>query len=442
MDECPGEVVDTSAASSSLGEERRDEVNARLRLVLDNTADVIVQYSTDGTLLWASPSLRRELGWFPEDVVGTRAELIHPDDRDLLRRGLEEASAAGTDTISGRARAVAADGSTRWVHGITRIVRADDGSVASLVSSLRDITEQVATERALADSERHYRMLADNATDVVIHTGSDGLIDWVSPSVRQILGRRPSELIGSRVIDFMHPADVGRTMQMIHELLALGQTGGRTEARFDTAHGRWRWMSMVGRGLFDADGALVGGIDTLRDIQSEHDAREELRRLATRDPLTGLANRRQLVARLAVVLGHQPHHGARTGVLFVDVDHLKQLNDEHGHHVGDDVLVELAHRVSAVVGPDDVVARFGGDEFVVLMPALDRLDDGARIATAVHDALAAPVRVGDDLVEVSVSIGLALAAPTDTPEMLLRRADTALYRAKTGGRGRTEADGA
>ena len=283
MDECPGEVVDTSAASSSLGEERRDEVNARLRLVLDNTADVIVQYSTDGTLLWASPSLRRELGWFPEDVVGTRAELIHPDDRDLLRRGLEEASAAGTDTISGRARAVAADGSTRWVHGITRIVRADDGSVASLVSSLRDITEQVATERALADSERNYRMLADNATDVVIHTGSDGLIDWVSPSVRQILGRRPSELIGSRVIDFMHPADVGRTMQMIHELLALGQTGGRTEARFDTAHGRWRWMSMVGRGLFDADGALVGGIDTLRDIQSEHDAREELRRLATRD---------------------------------------------------------------------------------------------------------------------------------------------------------------
>ena len=155
MDECPGEVVDTSAASSSLGEERRDEVNARLRLVLDNTADVIVQYSTDGTLLWASPSLRRELGWIPEDVVGTRAELIHPDDRDLLRRGLEEASAAGTDTISGRARAVAADGSTRWVHGITRIVRADDGSVASLVSSLRDITEQVATERALADSERH-----------------------------------------------------------------------------------------------------------------------------------------------------------------------------------------------------------------------------------------------------------------------------------------------
>ena len=76
------------------------------------------------------------------------------------------------------------------------------------------------------------------------------------------------------------------------------------------------------------------------------------------------------------------------------------------------------------------------------MPALDRLDDGARIATAVHDALAAPVRVGDDLVEVSVSIGLALAAPTDTPDMLLRRADTALYRAKTGGRGRTEADGA
>jgi diguanylate cyclase (GGDEF)-like protein/PAS domain S-box-containing protein len=441
MDEFRAEVVHASALSSSLGEERRDAVNARLRLVLDNTADVIVQYTVDGILLWASPSLRRELGWFPDDIVGTRTELLHPDDRDLLRRALEDAAATGNDTISGRARVVAADGSTRWMHGITRIVRADDGTVASLVSSLRDITEQVATERALADSERHYRMLAENATDVVIHTGADGLIDWVSPSVRQILGRPPSELVGSRVIDFMHPADVGRTTQLIRELLTLGRTGGRTEARFATGDGRWRWMSMVGRALFDSCGSLVGGIDTLRDIQSEHDAREALRRLATRDPLTGLANRRQLVARLAVVLGHQPHHGARTGVLFVDVDHLKQLNDEHGHQVGDDVLVELAHRVAAVVGPDDVVARFGGDEFVVLMPMLDRLDDGARVATAVHDALAPPVRVGEELVEVTVSIGLALASPTDTPDMLLRRADTALYRAKTGGRSRTEADG-
>jgi diguanylate cyclase (GGDEF)-like protein len=243
------------------------------------------------------------------------------------------------------------------------------------------------------------------------------------------------------VIDFMHPADVARTRAQIREVLALGETGGRTEARFDAGDGRWRWMSMVGRALVDADGNVVGGIDTLRDIQSEHDAREELRRLATRDPLTGLANRRQLVARLAVALGHHPHRDVRTGLLFIDVDRLKEINDEHGHQVGDDVLVELAARVSAAVGVDDVVARFGGDEFVVLMQSLSGLDAGARIASAVHVALAPPVRVGTSLVDVSVSIGLAIAASTDTPDTLLRRADTALYRAKTRGRGRTEADG-
>jgi diguanylate cyclase (GGDEF)-like protein/PAS domain S-box-containing protein len=421
-------------------EERRDEANARLRLVLENSVDVIVQYDLDGTLLWASPSLRHALGWAPDAVVGTHWEITEPADRPLLERALADALARGDDTLATRSRVRTADGGTRWVHGVTRIVRDDDGGVSSLVSNLRDISEQVATEQALIDSERHYRMLADNATDVVIHSGADGLIAWVSPSVQSILGRSPQDLIGARVVDFMHPADVARTRAIIREALALGETGGRTEVRFDTGDGRWRWMSMVGRALLDPDGRVVGGIDTLRDIQSEHDAREELRRMATRDPLTGLANRRQLMARLAVALGHRSHRDVRAGVLFVDVDRLKAINDEHGHQVGDDVLVELAARVDAAVGVDDVVARFGGDEFVVLLTDVSSVEHAARVATTVHAALAPPVRVGTRLLDVSVSIGLALAAATDTPDTLLRRADTALYRAKTGGRGRTEAE--
>ena len=427
-------------AAEGPDEDRRDEANARLRLVLDNTADVIVQYTLDGTLLWASPSLRRVLGFDPAEVVGRRLELVVPEDRPVLERALEAALHTGDDTVVTRSRVRTADGTTRWTHGVTRIVRDADGTVSSLVSSVRDISEQVATERALEESERHYRMLADNATDVVIHSGADGRITWVSPSVHTILGRRPAELVGSRVTDFMHPADVERTRAIIRETLALGQTGGRTEARFDTGDGRWRWMSMVGRAIVDDDGVLRGGIDTLRDIQSEHEAREELRRLATRDPLTGLANRRQLVARLAVALGHRPATSGRTAVLFIDVDRLKAINDEHGHQAGDDVLVELAQRLAAAVGIDDVVGRFGGDEFVVLLRAVASTDEADAVAAAVHDALARPVRITTGLVDVTVSIGLAVAASTDTPDTLLRRADTALYRAKEGGRGRTEHD--
>ena len=164
MGECrPG--PDELTAAVGPDEDRRDEANARLRLVLDNTVDVIVQYDLEGTLLWASPSLRRELGWFPEDLVGTHWEIVHPDDRALLERALDDALTNGEDTILSRTRVHAADGSARWVHGVTRLVRDAEGRLSSLVSSLRDIDEQVATERALAESERHYRMLADNATD-------------------------------------------------------------------------------------------------------------------------------------------------------------------------------------------------------------------------------------------------------------------------------------
>jgi len=424
---------DAEAAARAL-----HDLTAQHRLVLENLSDVIVQYDPQGLVLWASPSLRSTFGYDDEAVVGTRLRLSAPDTADATWAGLQARMDAGDDLIDQLGPVVRADGTVRLATSRTRVVRDEGGCIRYVVATLRDITEQAEAERALSASEAHYRMLADNSADVVLHSRPGGLIDWASPSAEPILGYRPEDLVGRRVADLMHPDDLDRVAGFIRASLAEGMLTGRLEARFRAADGSWRWMSDSGRAVLDDDGAVLGGIDSLRDVTVEHEMRDELARQARRDSLTGLPNRRGLLDRLEAVLAHEPRAGTRAAVLFLDLDRLKELNDTHGHALGDAVLVEVGLRITATLRSDDVVGRFAGDEFVVLLPSLRSPADAGLVAEEIHRRLVAPVVLDGSAVKASVSIGIATTRPGDRPEDVLRRADEALYRAKAAGRSRTE----
>jgi diguanylate cyclase (GGDEF)-like protein/PAS domain S-box-containing protein len=414
------------------------DLTAQHRLVLENVSDVIVQYDPQGLVLWASPSLRTTFGYDDEVVVGTRLRLSDPDVADAARERLQARMDAGDDLIDHLGPVVCADGTARLATSRTRVVRDEGGSIRYVVATLRDITDQAEAERALSASEAHYRMIAENSADVVLHSRRGGAIDWVSPSAEPILGYRPEDLIGRRVADLMHPDDLERVAGYIRSSLAEGRLTGRLEARFRAADGSWRWMSDSGRAVLDDDGAVLGGIDSLRDVTVEHEMREELARQARRDALTGLPNRRDLLDRLEAVLAHEPRAGTCSAVLFLDLDRLKELNDTYGHALGDAVLVEVGRRITATLRSDDVVGRFAGDEFVVLLPSLRAPADAALVAEEIHRRLVDPVVLEGVAVRASVSIGIGTARPGDRPEDVLRRADEALYRAKATGRSRTE----
>ena len=437
----------TVVPSSRTGEEAQSvahalrTLTARFGLVLENMSDVIVQYDSAGRVLWASPSVRTSFGYDEDALVGTTFRLEHPDDDDAVGTDIIERMAAGEDVVDSHGRAICADGSVRWVVGRTRVVRTSTGELDYIVSTFRDVTGQTEGDAALAASEAHYRMLADNSSDVVLHTDSaSGLVDWASPSAEAILGYRPDELVGRRVPDLMHPDDLAHVRGYVRDAMAADQHTGHVEARFRDKDGSWRWMSDSGRAVLADDGTVLGGIDSLRDVSAEHAMREELETLARSDALTGLPNRRDLLDRLGAVLGHEPRAGTSVAVLFLDVDHLKDLNDDHGHAAGDTVLVEVGHRIRRALRSEDVVGRFAGDEFVVLLPSLASPDDAWRVADAIHQQVARPIHTGGAALRVSVSIGLTIARTGDRPEDVLHRADVALYRAKDSGRARTEAD--
>ena len=201
-------------------------------------------------------------------------------------------------------------------------------------------------------------------------------------------------------------------------------------------------MARVERGEADIDifdlsradevGTLSRAFHSLTRQRALADA--EMARLASTDPLTGLYNRRKFEGELDMSLRRAARNGSLAGVAYLDIDHFKLINDNHGHGADDGVLVEFARRLSTTVRATDTVARLAGDEFVVLFEGLAAGDELAGLGHKIVEAMRPPFQVDGTPLAVTTSVGLALATPGITREALLRQADEALYAAKAGGR--------
>jgi diguanylate cyclase (GGDEF)-like protein/PAS domain S-box-containing protein len=202
--------------------------------------------------------------------------------------------------------------------------------------------------------------------------------------------------------------------------------------------GEVRWLSCEGLVELDAAGAVVRYRGTAQDVTGRRRAEEELAHQAVHDALTGLPNRWLVTERLEQALAGASRTGSEVAVLFVDVDRFKLVNDGRGHAAGDGVLVTLAERLRAIVRSDDVVGRFGGDEFVVVCEGRTAALESALMAERITGALREPVLIDGQEVFLSASIGIAVSDGGDPPESLLRDADAAMYRAKAKGRARCE----
>ncbi|MEI8083014.1 MAG: PAS domain S-box protein, partial [Actinomycetes bacterium] len=246
---------------------------AQLSLVLDNTADVVARMGPDGTLLWASPSMKAAFGWDPEEVVGTRFRLAAPESQQELSDMFARAVADHADGFSARQRVACADGSLRWADTANTLVWAEDGGLDSMIVSLRDVTDQVIAQQALADRERVLQRMLENATDVVLNLAPDHTYRWVSPSVRRVLGWEPEQLVGKSGADMIHPDDFSKIIAA-RQLPDAGMAWVET-FRYRQADGTYRWMSGTSREILDDDGVVQSRVVGLRDVDALVNARQE-----------------------------------------------------------------------------------------------------------------------------------------------------------------------
>jgi diguanylate cyclase (GGDEF)-like protein/PAS domain S-box-containing protein len=280
----------------------------------------------------------------------------------------------------------------------------------------------------------HFRLLVQNATDIVTITGPDGALRYASPAMMVVLGRDPDADVGTELLALTHPEDLP-TVEQAHASIA--QTPGssvRFQARFRHADGTWRWLELISSNLLH-EPSIAGRVSNARDITETREIQEQLRHQAGHDPLTGLANRLLFTQRIEKSVADQR---PQVRVALMDLDDFKTVNDTLGHGVGDQLLIALAARMQQSVRPGDLVARLGGDEFALVF-------DGASAAEVqdvlrrVNDALCVPIKLGGQVITARASFGTAECRAGDDAGEVLRRADVAMYAAKADGGGKIRA---
>jgi diguanylate cyclase (GGDEF)-like protein/PAS domain S-box-containing protein len=304
----------------------------------------------------------------------------------------------------------------------------------------RNVRNRIELDRVRRESERfaaeaRFRIVFDTAAMGIIVVGRDGFVREANPAFHAMLGYPIGSLVGNRMSTHSDTADREMTLARFEELKAGTITQYAYEKRYVRSDGSVLWAEVNVSRFSDDDPAGWFAIGLIENVTERKRIEQKLLYDATHDALTGLANRSLFAARLNDVLARRPDGTA--AVIFIDLDHFKVVNDSLGHAAGDRLLCTVAERLQQQVGPNDTVARFGGDEFAVLFAELAHVADLTRRVKLLQEKVAEPLDVEGRSIYTSASIGVAPLTPRyGRAEDLLRDADTAMYRAKAEGRSR------
>jgi diguanylate cyclase (GGDEF)-like protein/PAS domain S-box-containing protein len=277
-----------------------------------------------------------------------------------------------------------------------------------------------------------------NASDVILIARPDTTITYQTPSAERILGYRDGSLEGRRFTTLLHPDDIEQALAEYTGVASRAGTSITAKWRIQHCDGSWRHVEVTTTNLMH-EPTLEGIVLTLRDVSERTSLEEELKHQAFHDALSGLANRALFRDRLEHALARATRSKSSLAVLFLDLDDFKLINDSLGHTTGDALLVAVAGRLSESLRSGDTAARFGGDEFAVLLEETSSPEEACQAAERLISALRAPLVIEDHEIQVCVSVGVALSqAGREDPTELMQAADVAMYAAKAHGKGRYE----
>ncbi|MCC6434535.1 MAG: diguanylate cyclase, partial [Acidimicrobiales bacterium] len=318
---------------------------------------------------------------------------------------------------------------------VVRVVASPEQSSAHLVVLLRPLQESARQIERLRRSEHRFNTLLGHLPVGILGSESGLRVDYVNSAVAEVFGVGPELLLGLGWLDFLHIDDVDRACDAVEEALAERRPAF-VPLRIARPDGEERWTHL--RVAPVGVGDDLGFVASLDDVTEQRQLGDALSYQARHDLLTGLLNRSMVEERLREYLERAATHGARPALLFVDLDDFKDINDSLGHLVGDKVLTAMADRLYAGAQPHGSVARFGGDEFVVIMPHLPTADAALALANTMVEAVTRPLQIDGHDVHCTASAGVAWLVSDEViatnASEFLRRADLALYQAKRGGK--------
>jgi diguanylate cyclase (GGDEF)-like protein/PAS domain S-box-containing protein len=415
----------------------------RLQIAIECARLTVWDAEVESGEVYLSEGWARMRGEEPRPVRMAAAaymELVHPEDRDEVNRVAWETVKGDRNYYDQEYRLQTVDGRWIWLLSRGRVSeRGTDGRAKRMSGTLMDVTARKQAEERLMVSEQRFRDVVDAAGEYVWESDPQFRLTYVSDRIEAMLGFKPQEVLGRPPSDFLAPGETSHSQSWYKSHAAPDGTFRGLEQCVISKSGRHVWQRITGIPVRNAQGELTGYRGTAMDVTEAKEARQRLEYLATRDSLTGLPNRALLADRTAQAIAQAQRSGEQAALLFIDLDNFKQVNDSLGHHAGDQLLKQVAARLTEAVRRADTISRQGGDEFVILLSSLKDTGPVAAIAAKVCAELARPfegLAAGQAAgVHSTGSVGIALF-PGDGADFieLMKKADAAMYRAKARGR--------
>lgn len=414
------------------------ESETRFSALIEQSSDITLVLDSHGKISFASPAVYAQLGYEKNEIIGINileivGTLSARKQAIMVLKKLMDNKPVGAFEFD----ILTKSGERKTFEVVVNDLR-DENAIGGIVCNSRDISERKLAEIEVEKAKALYENALSNAPIGVALVHQNGEVFFSNDALREFLGLTTQQQDIFNIRTSIAYEDQAAFKDMWESLEYRGSDRTTKELRFDHPDGRYRWGLISTQSVFDDD-VFQYYVVQIEDTTERRSIAERLEYQAIHDPLTGLPNRLLFVDRLEVALLRTKRTGLGVAVLFLDLDRFKVVNDSLGHAAGDRLLEAVSERIKASVRPNDTLARFGGDEFVILCEDISDENQIQEISERLLESINSPIMLLEGEVYVTASIGIARSlSGEDTPETILRDADTAMYRAKDAGRNRSE----
>jgi diguanylate cyclase (GGDEF)-like protein/PAS domain S-box-containing protein len=404
------------------------ETKEELEMFWEFSVDPTFFISTRGDILKVNPAFEKTFEYSEEEVVFLKKSIIPDEWKDEIAV-IDNRIRNGETIFSYETKRMTKSGKILDIISSYTPIRKEDGKVIGAIAFYKNVTEIKTAERELLKSQEKYKLITENAFDIIQIIDPNGVVQYVSPSNERILGYKSLEILNQKYYKYIHHDDKTLLEKGLNYLIA-GEEPSPIEFRFRHQNGQYIWVEGTTT-IVREDGEIKQFIMIARDITERKRLRDDLAKMAFYDYLTELPNRRTFDDRLELSIQHAKITNKMVAVMVLDGRGFKQINDNFGHDAGDAVIKEMANRLQQSVRKSDTVARLGGDEMAIILPEIESLNEAEEIAKRIIKAFEEPFTYSGHDIHFGTGIGIsAYPISSEDKKELFKFADLALYEAK------------